>query len=71
MDKELELKIARAKIEATKDQTKQIVDAISSITLEPTIVKEDSKLTDILTELVKQNNEPICVKLILKYNERN
>jgi len=66
MDKELELKIARAKIEATKDQTKQIVDAISSITLEPTIVKEDSKLTDILTELVKQNNEPICVKLILK-----
>lgn len=66
MDKDLQIRIARANIETTKEQTKQIVDAISNISLEPTIIKEDDTLKEILSELVKQNNEPICVNLILE-----
>jgi hypothetical protein len=63
---ELKLKIARANIEATKEQTKEIVKAINSIQKETVVIQENNELISILKELVEQEKEPLCVNLILK-----
>ncbi len=65
MDKQLEqqLNIKRQELEANKKNFDALVQAIKSI--EPTVIKEDKELVDVLKELVKSNNEPICVNLTL------
>jgi flagellar motility protein MotE (MotC chaperone) len=66
MDKQLEqqLNIKRQELEANKKNFDAVVQAIKSI--EPTVIKEDKELVEILKELAKSNSEPICVNLILE-----
>lgn len=72
MDKEheLKLKIARANLEATKEQTKSIVEAISKIEFPdikiPDINLDMTETNKVLEKIVNKLDEDLTIELVIK-----